>query len=258
MDNFNYGVVIGVYSGVRNIPKMISAIVSQQTIKPKEVIIWFNKNPRFIVDTEALEKKYPDIQILKANQNYGVYARFTACNLLNTEYAMVFDDDTVPGKLWAENCHLTFNKVGTDAILGANGIRIKNNNYFEQTRHGNDNDTKEITEVDLVGHSWVFKRELVKYLFDEIPQNKMNGEDIHFSASAQIHEGVKTYVPAQPNSIIDLHGSVTPELGKEPGRLSTGAPEMGNVVNHFNVRNQVVHHWLNEGWKLFYNRQKEL
>jgi hypothetical protein len=254
MSKFNYGVVIGVYNGAHHLPKILSAI-SHQTKKPKEVIIWINKNLNNQVDVEGIEKKYPGIQIIQANKNYGVYARFTACNLLDTEYAMVFDDDTVPGNLWAENCLLTFDQVGSNSILGANGICVKNNNYFEQTRHGNDNDTKTITEVDLVGHCWVFKKELVKYLFDEIPQNKMNGEDIHFSASAQINQGIKTYVPAQPNSILDLHGSITPELGREPGRLSTGAPEMGNVVNHFNVRNQIVHYWLNKGWKLKYNEK---
>ena len=90
-------------------------------------------------------------------------------------------------------------------------------------------------------------------MFDEGPVSVMNGEDIHFSASAQINEGIKTYVPAQPNSNPQMHGSLYPKLGLEPGRLSTI-----DLSGHFNIRNNITNYWINKGWQLNYKRYKDL
>jgi len=248
MNKLDYGAIIGVYSGVENISRILNHLAIQ-TRKPREVIVWINKHNTKKIDTGWLEQKYPGIQIINTNQNYGVYGRFTASNLLKSEYAMVFDDDTVPGPLWAENCIITLDEVGSDSILGATGVKMKSDLYTNHEKFGNDTDTRKITEVDLVGHCWMYRKDLIKYMFDEDPVSVMNGEDVHFSASAQINEGIKTYVPAQPNALPELHGSMYPKLGLEPGRLSTI-----DLGGHFNIRNKIVNYWINKGWQLKYKR----
>jgi GT2 family glycosyltransferase len=248
MNKLDYGAIVGAYNGVENIPRILNHL-SMQTRKPREVIVWINKHPTKTIDTDWLQRKYPGIQIIDTNQNYGVYGRFTASSLLKSKYAMVFDDDTVPGQLWAENCMITLDKVGENSIIGATGVTMKSDAYTHHEKFGNDRDTMEITECDLVGHCWLYRKDLVKYMFDEDPVSVMNGEDVHFSASAQINEGIKTYVPAQPNALPELHGSMYPKLGLAAGRLSTI-----DLGGHFNIRNKIVSHWINKGWQLKYKR----
>jgi hypothetical protein len=250
MNKLDYGVIIGVYNGSENVFKIVNQL-SRQTHKPKQVIVWINRHPENKVNILELERRIPGVQVIDANFNYGVYGRFVASNLLSTEYAMVFDDDTVPGELWAENCKLTFDEKGKDCILGATGVTMRSNEYTNHEKFGNDTNTTKITECDLVGHCWVYKKELIKYMFEEDPISIMNGEDIHFSAQAQISAGIKTYVPAQPNSIPELHGSLYPKLGLAPGRLSTI-----NLGGHFNIRNKIVSHWINKGWRLKYTKPR--
>lgn len=246
MNDFDYGVVIGVYEGIGNVDKILSQ-VAIQTYKPKQVIVWVNKNVKKNFNANELLKKYKGLQIIESSYNYGVYSRFTATYLLATNYAMVFDDDTIPGQLWAENCALTFNEVGNNAILGATGVTLQSDNYYNHIKCGNDTNTKKITKCDLVGHCWVFNRKLAKYILEDAPLSFTNGEDIHFSANAKIAEGINTYIPAQPNILPDTHGSLFPGLGNAPNRLSTI-----NVNAHFNLRDGIIKYWINKGWKPLY------
>jgi len=236
---FDYGAIVGLYDGVNNLENILMGLASQ-TMKPKEVLIWVNKNTNRIFDKNYYERKFPGIHIIEYNQNHGVYARFTSSYLLKTKYVMVFDDDTIPGKLWAENCYHTFEKTGT-SILGARGVKVTPD--YRHEGYGNDTNTSKITEVDFVGHSWVYPKSIIHYMFDEPAQNLMNGEDIHFSASAKIAEDIKTYVPAQPNSLIDTHGSIYPKLGLAATRLS-----MQHLGKHYHSRDAVVKYWMSKGW----------
>ena len=244
---FNYGVIVGLYDGVENLDNILKGIASQ-TLKPKEVLVWVNKNTNKSFDQKYYENKFPGIQIIQCNKNYGVYSRFTASYILNTEYIMVFDDDTIPGTLWAENCYHTFQTVGT-AILGARGVKLTS--AFEHKGYGNDTNTSRLMEVDFVGHSWVFPKSIIHYMFDEPAKNLMNGEDIQFSASAKIGENIKTYVPPQPNSLPDTHGSLYPKLGLKATRLS-----MLNLQYHYNSRQDVVKYWMSKGWKPLYENNR--
>ena len=238
--NFDYSAIIGVYDGIGNVENILTAL-HNQTIKPKDIMIWVNKNENREFSETYFREKYPNVQIVQHNRNQGVYSRFAGAFLLQSEYIMVFDDDTIPGKLWAENCYTTFQKTGV-SILGARGIRVLPD--CRHTAFGNENNTTELTEVDFVGHCWVYPRSLAHLLFNETSPNLMNGEDMHLSAASQIHGNIKTYVPPQPNNNMDLHGSLKPSLGLEATRLS-----MQDLNRHSNIRQGITRHWINNGWK---------
>ena len=89
-------------------------------------------------------------------------------------------------------------------------------------------------------------------MFEEYPQNIMNGEDIHLSAINQIKYGTKTYVPAQPNTNLIRKGSIKPHLGLGPGRISM---RLG-AANHFGEREAVNKYWISKGWKSLDERNK--
>jgi hypothetical protein len=195
--------------------------------------------------------KYKDINIIYCTANYGVYARFLASFLSPAEYIMVFDDDTIPGKDWALNCKETFETVGENAIIGARGIRLGLDG-IESQPFGNEMDTREITEVDLVGHSWITKKTNVLKMFKEYPLNVMNGEDSHLSAICQIEDGIKTYVPSQPSYEPNRKGSTRHTLGIGPGRISCRI----SPQEHFTQRATVSNYWRSKGWKIYNERNK--
>jgi GT2 family glycosyltransferase len=57
------------------------------------------------------------------NKNLGVWARFAYALNASTEYVCIFDDDTIPGNRWLENC---LNTIQThNGLLGTAGIRFK-------------------------------------------------------------------------------------------------------------------------------------
>ena len=124
---------------------------------------------------------------------------FAALNSRN-EFICVFDDDTIPGKNWIKNCLQTLEKQ--NGLLGARGVRFASKKYIVGEEFGWSNPSNEIEQVDIVGHSWFFKREWLSYFWREIPNfNELSfvGEDIHFSYVLQKYLGLNTYVPPHPN-----------------------------------------------------------
>jgi hypothetical protein len=60
---------------------------------------------------------------------------------------------------------------------------------------------EEVVEVDIVGHSWFFARDLLSVMWRELPAEHWSmlcGEDIHFSYMLQKYTDLKTYVPPHP------------------------------------------------------------
>jgi len=70
--------------------------------------------------------------------------------------------------------------------------------------------------VDIVGHSWFFKTDWLRfywYEFEPSSGNDFCGEDMHFSFALQ-KQGIPTMVPPHPLDDKDLWGSLKPvELG---------------------------------------------
>lgn len=242
----DYSVVIGLYAGTKWLHKIIDACM-EQSIKPKKIFIWNQSNTQNYDLIEDI-MIYDDILEFISCNNHGVYARFAAGLLCDTDRIMILDDDTIPGKDWAKNCFDTIEKVGDESIIGYRGIRLLPNALYDVEAY--QKGTNEITEVDLCGHSWFVKRKHILAMFEDQPVNKFNGEDTHLSAINQIKYGTKTYIPAQPLTRSQDHGSTMQHLGALPGRLSTSlGPE-----THFKQRQEVNQYWISRGWKPLFSR----
>jgi hypothetical protein len=218
-----------------------------QTNPPKQIWLWINDhedNHGFDFESLGVDR------IFHNDYNWKFYGRFAAALLADTEYIAIYDDDTVPGKRWHENCLKT---MGThEGILGSAGIILNGSRYVQHDRCGWPTQNSTTTEVDLVGHAWFFKREWLRYLWQEKPVTWDNGEDIQFAFMAKIHGGIPTYCPPHPPEDIDLHGSI---LGNELG-IDNKATSTNSAVSHqqfFSERDMCVQTGLQKGWKTVNN-----
>ena len=110
--------------------------LEEQTYTPKNILIWQNKG-----DLENFKPLNENIanQCTSAvsNTNFGVWARFAYALNCRTEYVCVFDDDTIPGKKWLENCYETIQQH--EGLLGTIGVIFNDLNYHSFFRYGGDN-----------------------------------------------------------------------------------------------------------------------
>lgn len=175
--------------------------IQKQTIPPTKIIVWVNGVDFYPSDIEG-------VTVVNASENFGVWARFTVALMAKTDYVCVFDDDTIPGLKWFENCIETIEKV--NGLLGTIGVIFKNSmdTYQIDTRWGWDNPNEDVKKVDIVGHSWFFRRQWLQYLWKYYEPDNMFivGEDIAFSCALQ-KEGIGTFVPPHPPNNIDMFGS---------------------------------------------------
>jgi glycosyltransferase involved in cell wall biosynthesis len=207
-------VILTVYARPENLDLQLKHI-NNQSIKPDEIIIVVDFN----ADINFNFEKYQDYKVVSFNQNMGVWARFSIALLSKSKYVCVFDDDTIPGKKWFENCIKTLDKV--DGLLGTVGIKFKSGalDYSYSDRVGWPSANDKIEQVDIVGHSWFFKRELIEKFWNNTSDHhkyKKSGEDMHFSYIISKELGLKTFVPPHPQNMTELWGSL-PEFAQDLG-----------------------------------------
>lgn len=231
--------------------------LNNQSIKPNEILLWYN-NPsdESKMNYDIMEK----IPTAYCNYNFGVWARFAFALMARSEYVCIFDDDTIPGIRWLENCVTTMNK--NEGLLGTVGLVYEspspswtnNCSYYEYyNRYGWVNPNDDIKQVDLVGHSWFFKKEWLSDYWRELPNTKYNicGEDMHFSYMLQKYRGIKTYVPPHPKDNKELWGSINgSEYGCdsnsmwETNQLSNDGTQFKSLMNEYFIEQR------RKGWKL--------
>tara|TARA_R110002110_G_scaffold213678_1_gene427047 strand:+ start:564 stop:2192 length:1629 start_codon:yes stop_codon:yes gene_type:complete len=235
-------VILNSYRRPYNLNMQAKAI-QNQTILPKQTWLWTNDhkdNRNYDYSSLGFDR------IFNNDYNWKFYGRFAAALLADTEYIAIFDDDTVPGTKWFENC---LNTMKThEGILGSAGIILNDKNYVKHDRCGWPTHNKETTRVDLVGHAWFFKREWLQYLWKEKPPTWDNGEDIQFAYSAQKYGGIQTYCPPHPANDLQMHGSI---MGNELG-IDDKATSTNSNISHkqfFEERDLCVLHGLENGWK---------
>ena len=240
--NKDITVILNCYRRPYNLKMQIEAI-RNQTVPPKNIWLWVNDHS----DNHGFD--YSDLgidRIFLNDFNWKFYGRFAAALLCDTDYVAIFDDDTVPGERWFENCFSTMKEK--PGILGSAGVILNSQRYMDHRRSGWAAKNDDIEKVDLVGHAWFFKRDWLKYLWREKPPTWDNGEDIQFSYSAQRYGGIQTYCPPHPKNDKSLHGSI---LGNELG-IDSKATSNNNEVTHeqfFSERDQCVYYALQNGWK---------
>lgn len=214
--------------------------VAGQSVKPADIWVWYNQGKEEQIDLYGAKGAYLD-------WNAGFYGRFAYALLAKTEYVAIFDDDTVPGEKWFENCLETIKEF--NGILGTIGIlHLNDSDYDRGMSFGWRNPNEDTIPVDLVGHAWFFRREWLNYFWEDMPYTFENAEDIHFSAMAFKH-GINTYVPPHPMKSTETWGSVH---GMELG--SDSVATWKTCAKHIMLRSAAMRHYISKGYVPVYRR----
>lgn len=228
--------------------------IRQQSIRPKQIIIWKNYvNDDINIPSEISQDK--SIIIIDCNKNLGVWPRFTIGLIATTEFVAVFDDDTIPGNKWFENCLTTINIH--NGLLGSIGLVFSNSdNYYNENylRYGWDNPNDDVIEVDFVGHAWFFRRIWILELCKITPDYDkflICGEDMGFSWALQ-QIGINTYVPPHPSNNLEMFGSI-PDFAWNYGTESVAISQNQKDLECFESMFQF---YKNNGFKFVKNKNK--
>jgi GT2 family glycosyltransferase len=255
MDNKSITVILNGYKRGNCLTEQYNAL-QQSTIKPKEILLWYNSPENGEINYDIMEK----VPTAFSNLNMGVWARFAYALNAKSEYVCIFDDDMVPGKKWLENCLTTMNTH--PGLLGAVGLLYllpnppEHSSYYEKyIRFGwIPNGQLDVpVQVDFVGHVWFLKREWLSYFWRELPDPKYNicGEDINFSYMLQKYAGIKTYVPPHPIKDKEMWGNIIESkyatdnnsMWETNQQSITGSP-FKQIMNEYFVEQR------KKGWKL--------
>ena len=243
--------ILNCYRRPQNLEAQINSLLNQ-TIKPEQIWIWMNWSEELsFYDWTEVQKliEEHDIRTVSSNYNWKYCGRFSLACLVDTEYTAIFDDDTIPGPEWFENCLNT--QKETPGILGGVGVSLRTNSTYQpNTRYGWVSGNNETVEVDLVGHAWFFPAEYIKYMWIEKPM-WANGEDMHFSAMCQIHGNIKTYVPPHP---IDDRRKWSSLYGQQLGVDAVASSAVRNHGQFYTERNACVQRLVDLGWTLCKDR----
>jgi hypothetical protein len=252
-------VILNGYKRPDNLNEQLEAL-NNQTVKPDEIMLWYN-HP----DDDKLNYDIgTQIPVAYCNYNFGVWSRFYFAMNASNPYVCVFDDDTIPGSRWLENCLGTMKTheglLGTVGLLYLNPLPPEKSSYYEHyIRFGwvpNGLQNENTTQVDLVGHSWFFKREWLSYMVRELPHPRYNtcGEDMHFSYMLQKYANIPTYVPPHPKDNQEMWGSVKGLYGDDQTSM-WNSNKLGNDGTPFKeLMDQYFHEQRKKGWKLVNER----
>jgi len=234
-------VILTVYKRGRYLSAQIDAL-RNQSAPPVEIWVWTNQSDMEMHDYSKLADR-----VVVSNTNWKFWGRFALANMARTQYVALFDDDILPQPNWIKNCLETVSS-GTDGILGGSGVILPaGGGYSSKHKVGwNGHHYDQATPVDLVGHAWFFDKRHLKYLWEEAPHSWENGEDIHFSAMALKHGGIRTFVPPHPEKDHSLW-SCRPDFGKSVGRESTATFKS---EGHHSIRGVVVDACRAGGWRI--------
>jgi len=235
-------VILNCYKRPEYLKEQISAIRAQ-SVKPTKIWLWMNacpENKKFNPYALGLDK------VFKSDTNCKYHARFAVGLIADTDYVAFFDDDTIPGPKWFENCLNTMKQ--TPGILGGAGCILHSRRYFQHVRVGWPSKNPTTQEVDLVGHAWFMKREHLNYMWYETPFTLENGEDIQLSFLAKKHGNVKTYCPPHPPNDPAMWSSIKPEeYGNDNKASSNGS--LKSIPQFYAERDQCISHGIDNGWE---------
>ncbi|MDA8159959.1 MAG: hypothetical protein M0T76_04465 [Desulfobacteraceae bacterium] len=237
MNNPKISVILTSWQRPQLLEEQVGRILAQ-SVPPHEVVLWYNAPPKKFGFLERKQlvtfKKDSQVKKIICDHNFGIIPRFTLAACLEGEYVCIFDDDTMPGVRWFENClsHVD----SRQAMCGTIGLRYLSTTELktEKPRMGWDGQNEDFALVDLVGHSWFFRREWARYFWDLEPASRKFGEDIHFCAMLQRHK-IAVGCPPHPASDLSLWGSVKPKLGVDKVAISCSSDksaEFWRVVKH--------------------------
>lgn len=232
-------VILNCYKRPQYLQEQIEAIKAQ-TISAEDIWIWSNKPE----NQNQQDLSHLGVKTVVCNHNFKFHGRFALGLLAKTKYVAFFDDDTIPGNKWFENCINTINQ-GYNGILGATGVVLQGDYYTPNTKVGwNGRKNDQPQEVDLVGHAWFMEKNHLRYLWYEDPVSWDNGEDMQLSYQSQKYGGIKTYVPPHPPSDLSLWGST------KGIKYGDDINASWRTSNHTPLRNSIVKQQIKQGWKI--------
>lgn len=203
--------------------------IKNQSVPINEIFVWQNKS-----DSEPIEQSQKDnVIFVDCNQNLGVWARFALALNCRSDYIAIFDDDTIPGTKWIENC-LNTHKTHP-GLLGTVGVIFGDKYYTwnKVERLGWCKPNETVEKVDIVGHCWFFHRDLLSVFWRELPptnQIPIVGEDIHFAKMIQKYTNQGVYVPPHPANDMEMWGSIKGEpYGHSAEGISMNLYQFGNM-----------------------------
>ena len=239
-------VILNCYRRPENLEEQIASI-KNQTVDVDQVWVWVNYHE----DNDGVDFSQFDCdKVIRNDFNWKFYGRFAGALLSSSKYIAMFDDDTIPGSEWLENCLQTMKT--SEGILGGAGVILDGSKYTGHKRFGWSSQNEDIVEVDLVGHAWFFKREWLKYLWMEKPFTWDNGEDIQFSYCCQKYGNIKTYCPPHPKSNRNMFSSLK---GYQLGVDEKATSRSRNHSVFYAQRDACVKNAIMNGWKTVGNKQ---
>jgi hypothetical protein len=247
--DFDVSVILTLYKRPEKLLEQLNA-VENQTLKPKEILLFHDAaNPPIEFEYNN-ELKYRITNYIKVDKNIGVWGRFAGGLLAKSKYVCFFDDDTIPGKRWLENCHTQIvAKQGLYGTIGIDSWNLKNYPFRSYRRWGWDGNCSNSKEVDFVGHSWFLKKDWLGVMWINYSQFyafKYVAEDAFLSYSLKKWLKIKTYVPPHPKNDLELFGSI-PEKALRYGQ-ETGAAVNLNPMN-IKAMNQALNLLVRKGFK---------
>lgn len=207
--------------------------IANQTFQPKSVFFFNNFHEESFNKFD--ENIISQCVSTRSNANFGVWGRFAHALNARTKYVCIFDDDTIPGAKWLENCIETSKSY--PGLLGTRGVVFDSKfNYWNNKAYGWESQNEETVQVDILGHCWFFEREWLTAYWRELPPPEalFAGEDMHFSYTIQKYLGLKTYVPPHPVNDKEMWGSLKArEYGEDKEATSTyAANQIGAYYNY--------------------------
>ena len=218
--------IVNGYRRPNNLPIQVEAL-RNQTNPPDEIWLWMNYHEDFDKEKQYKLEALGVDKICYNDHNWKYFGRLALAMLAETNFYASYNNE--------------------NAILGGVGLHLHSDTvYMHHTRFGGPNPNEEPVVVDLVGHAWFINTDHLKYIWSEKPYTWETGEDIHFSALAQIYGNIKTIVPPHPIGDREMHSSL---LGYELGvdNKTVSVTEQGSF---FSLRDGCVRHYVSRGWKL--------
>lgn len=222
--------------------------LERQTIKPHEILLWVNASEEYNAFDKSIFNKYKTVI---SNYNFGVWSRFAHALNTSGDYICIFDDDTIPGALWFQNCINEMQKE--EALYGTRGVIFDNFDYGSMIADvGWHSANQHTTPVDIVGHCWFFPRKFIGAFWQEalIPNSPLCGEDIHFSYCIQKYLNARTLVPPHPGDNIEMWGSM-PDHGWQFGADNNAISRSPGNLQMFR---DALYEYQNKGFKLLKNK----
>jgi hypothetical protein len=216
-------VILTAWQRPQHLDEQVARVLGQ-SVPPCEVVLWYNQPPKAMglwQRKQLLEFQNANkVRKIVCDHNFGIIPRFLMAPAMEGDYVCIFDDDTMPGERWFENCLRFVDKERT--LCGTIGLRFlsKTEPKTEAPRMGWDGCNEKLEFVDLVGHSWFFRREWARHFLEIEPRSRVFGEDIHFCAMLQRH-GIRVACPPHPKSDTSLWGSVKGKLGVDRVAISS-------------------------------------